>query len=281
MTKKTTTMRSIHNEYLDHRFEIGGEVRRVVSLVSSATEYMGAMGLLEKVVGVSEYCDRYVDTSGMEVVGQYITADIEKILSLKPDLLLMTTGIQRKLGLRLAKAGVPVYNLPLPVSLEGMLENVMLLGGLLDEMGKARALVQEMRGRAAQLRGENVFEKRPRVYIELWLGRYMRAVGGLSYIRDLVELAGGELLYAERAQGYFVPDFAEVKALRPDVHVFFHEPEYRVDGTKLVQERGWDEAIPVVMSDVTMGENVIQDGPSLLDTAVWLREQMREGLRRR
>lgn len=272
----TTTMRSIHNEYLDHRFEVDGEVRRVVSLVSSATEYLGEMGLLDRVVGVSEYCDRYVDTSGMEVVGQYITADVERIVALEPDLLLMTTGIQRKLGLRLAKAGVPVYNLPLPVSFEGMLENVMLLGGLMDEMGRACELVGRLRERAGELRGEVIFERRPRVYVELWLGRHMRAVGGLSYIRDLVEMAGGELVYGERAQGYFVPELDEVKALQPDVHVFFHEPEYRVDGSKLVRERGWDEGIPVVMSDVTMGENVIQDGPSMLDTVLWLREEMRK-----
>ncbi|GAA5493854.1 vitamin B12-binding protein [Rubritalea halochordaticola] len=267
--------RSIHNEYLDHRFEISGEVKRVVSLVSSATEYLGEMGLLDRVVGVSEYCDRYVDTSGMEVVGQYVTADIERIVQLEPDLLLMTTGIQRKLGLRMAKAGVPVYNLPLPVSFEGMLENVMLLGGLMDEMGKARQLVEWLRERAAKLRAEQIFEQRPRVYVELWLGRHMRAVGGLSYIRDLVEMAGGELVYGERSQGYFVPELDEVKRLNPDVYVFFHEPEYRVDGAALVRERGWDESIPVVMSDVTMGENVIQDGPSMLDTVVWLREQMR------
>lgn len=269
-------MRRIHNEYLDHRFDLPDKVERVVCLVSSATEAMGAMSLLEKIVGVSEYCDRYVDTSTMQVVGQYVTADLDAIQALKPDLVLTTTGIQRKLGQRMVKAGIPIYNLNLPSSFEGMLENIMVLGGLLNEMQKARELVLKMRSRAEQMRAVNAGQTRPKIYVELWLGKHMRAVGGYSYIRDLVDLAGAELVYETLAEGYFVPDLEEVKRHDPDAFVFFHEPEYLVDGDALVAERGWNKETPVIMSTVEMGMNMIQDGPSLLDSADWLRKQLEE-----
>lgn len=247
-------------------------------LVSSATEAMDKMGLLDRVCGVSEYCDRYVDTTNIPVVGQYLLADIDKIKELEPDLILLTTGIQKKLSERLAKEGLPIYNLNLPSSFEGMLECVSNMGGLLNEMGKARALVARMRERAAQLRLSNVFETTPNVYVELWLGRHRRAVAGLSYIRDLVEMAGGRLVYSERPEGYFENDLKTIANEAPDVYVFFHEPEYLVDGPTLVKERGWDAAVPYIMSTVKMGENMIQDGPSMLDTAEWLHGQLKEVL---
>ena len=279
MFEMKLVMRSIHNEYLNHRFELPENPMRVVCLVSSATEVMDKLGLLDRVVGVSEYCHRYVDTTNIPVVGQYITADFEKIKELEPDLVLLTTGIQRKLSLKLAGEGVPIYNLNLPCSFAGMLENVALLGGLLNALPEARELVSRMREQFSQCSNVQRCTDRPRVYVELWLGRHRRAVGGLSYISDLVELAGGSLVFGERAVGYFENDLDALPEERPDVYVFFYEPEFLVDGEQLVHERGWDTDIPVIMSTVKMGENMIQDGPSLLDTSAWLHQQLKEELR--
>ena len=271
-------MRAIHNEYLDHRFELVESPRRVVCLVSSATEAMERMGLLERICGVSEYCERYVDTTNIPVVGQYLLADIDAIKALKPDLILLTTGIQKKLSEKLAKEGLPIYNLNLPSSFEGMLECIVNLGGLLNEMTKAQQLVVTMREQAAQLRLQNIFKTPPKVYVELWLGRHRRAVAGLSYIRDLVEMAGGRLVYSDRPVGYFENDLDSMSAEKPDAYVFFHEPEYLIDGAQLIKERGWDSLVPFIMSTVKSGENMIQDGPSMLTTTAWLHQQLKEAL---
>ena len=159
-----------------------------------------------------------------------------------------------------------------------MLENVALLGGLLNVLPDARDLVSSMREQFGRLSKSHRLIDRPRVYVELWLGRHRRAVGGLSYINDLVELAGGSLVFGERAVGYFENDLDSLPEERPDVFLFFHEPEYLVDGEELVHERGWDTDIPVIMSTVKMGENMIQDGPSFLDTSIWLHQQLKEEL---
>lgn len=271
-------MRAIHNEYLSHRFELVDYPKRVVSLVSSATEAMDKMGLHHRICGVSEYCDRYIDTTDIPVVGQYMVADIEAIKALKPDLVLLTTGIQKRLSERLVKEGLPVFNLTLPTSFEGVLENISQLGGLLNEMSKARELVVRLRERAVKLRAVQTFDQQPNVYVELWLGRHRRAVAGLSYIRDIVEMAGGKLCYSDHPEGYFENEFDAINQEAPDVYVFFHEPEYLVDGPTLIKERGWDAAVPYVMSTVKMGESMIQDGPSMLDSAEWLHGQLKEVL---
>jgi len=265
--------RSVLNEYLDHRFELPDSPTRIVSLVSSATEALDRMGLIDRVVGVSAYCDRYISAPAPPVVGEYLNCDIEKIVDLKPDLVLTTTGIQRKLALKLAAKGLPVYPLSLPQSFHGILENNLILGRLINELAKARALSSDMLAKAEKLR-QNAPLHRPKIYLELWLGRHMRAVGGASFINDLIEIAGGNLIFQNHTDDYFMPDFTEVSALKPDIHLFFHEPEYLITPEELVRQRQWNPEIPIIVSTVTSGRNVIQDGPSFLDTAAWLQGQL-------
>jgi len=270
-------MKSIHVELLDYSFELVDCPKRVVSLVSSATEAMDKMGLIDRVVGVSEYCPRYVSGVDGLVVGKYVNCDVEALQALKPDVVLITSGVQLHLGKRLAKLGLPVYVLSLPQSFFGMLENQVVLGGLLGELKRARALSDQMMLRAQALRNANS-GKKPKVYVELWLGRHMRAVGGMSFARDVVEMAGGEMVFGEDSKSYFKPDFDEVRERDPDVFLFFYEPEYEVDPHALVRDRGWNEQIPIVVSTVKIGQNMIHDGPSLLDSAEWLAGELNRAL---
>jgi iron complex transport system substrate-binding protein len=265
--------RNIHCETLDHHFEIADSPTRIVCLLSSATEAIDKMGLMDRVIGVSAYCDRYVQDMTAPVVGEYLNCDIREIKELQPDLILITSGIQRKLGLKLAKERLPVFALPLPQSFHGILENNMILGGLMNELEKARVLCGNMLERAHEL-CKNAPSERPDIYLELWLGRHMRAVGGGSFIQDMISMAGGNLVFRDRTEGYFIPDFDEVSALKPDVHVFFHEPEFLIDPAELVRQRGWNPETKVILSTVDCGRNVIQDGPSFLDSAEWLQQTL-------
>ena len=104
----------------------------------------------------------------------------------------------------------------------------------------------------------------------------MRTIGGLTYIHDLVTMAGGDPIFAKRREGYFVPDLTEVERLRPDLFLLFQELEYPVESKRLLLERGWDKSLKpmIVESTVTRGQNLIQEGPSILETAAWLQNQL-------
>jgi ABC-type Fe3+-hydroxamate transport system substrate-binding protein len=182
--------------------------------------------------------------------------------------------LQRSLGLKLAQKGLPVYALPLPNSFYGILENTVTIGGLMNVLPAARRLCLRMETEAKRIRGRCV-QPRPSVYVELWFGRHMRTIGGLTYIDDLVTMAGGNPLFAERQEGYFVPDLEAVARLRPDLFLLFQELEYPVDAKALISERGWDRSFTpaIVDSTVTRGRNLIQEGPSILETAAWLQNQ--------
>lgn len=228
------------------------------------------MGLADRVAGVSKYCTRYVDTTGKTTVGDYLRIDEEALNTIDADLILLTGGVQLGIARRLAKAGRPVYVLPLPDSFAGILENIRRLGALMGGMSAAHALTTRMETEAARLRASRPVRV-PRVYAELWFGRHPRMAGGLTFIHDLIELAGGENIFADACEGYLKLDLPAVEAARPDVTVLFHEEDdHPLDVPAWRNERGWSNR-NVIESGITRGQNLIHDGPSILDTARWLK----------
>lgn len=263
-------------ELIGHSFEMRAAPQRIVSLVSAATETLALLGCDDRLIGVSPYCARYVDRLEAPVVGDYLKADIGALCRLAPDLVLLTTGVQLPLARRCAAAGLPAFALPVPASRFGIVENVVAVGALVDRLPEARALADALEAEFAGLR--RVAGSRPRVYAELWFGRHPRTAGGRSFVHDLIELAGGDNIFAADPRGYPPLDLLAVEAARPDVLLLFSEPEYPVDPAALLAERGWDRlGLRAVASTVDRGRSLIHDGPSYAATAAWLAGQLRCG----
>jgi ABC-type Fe3+-hydroxamate transport system substrate-binding protein len=155
-----------------------------------------------------------------------------------------------------------------------VLENIRRLGALLDEMDAAHALTRRWEREMAELRAvATARARRPRVYAELWFGRHPRMAGGLSFVHDIVELAGAENILSNAADGYLALDWAEALARRPEVVVLFHEEDdHPLDVAAWRRERGWTGV--VIEAGITPGRNLIHDGPTLTDTARWLRGEL-------
>ena len=249
---------------------------RVVSLVSSATEVLDAVGARHLLVGVTPYCGRYVPGLAAPVVADYLEADEAAVRAVRPDLVVATDGVQLPLARRLAAAGLPVYVLPVPSSRFGLQENAVVLGALTGRLAEARALCDRLEREAAALAAAAP-DPRPKVYAELWFGRHARRPGGRSFVHDLISLAGGDHLFGARPDAWAPLDLEAVAVARPEVVVVFSEPEFPIDAAALVAERGWAAAFGprVVVSTTERGRNLIQDGPSLLETARWLAAELR------
>ncbi|MBT5903657.1 MAG: ABC transporter substrate-binding protein [Opitutaceae bacterium] len=266
--------RLIRCEILDRQIEFPSRPQRVVCLVAGWTEALWQMGLQDSVVGVSKYCQRYVDTAGKVVAGDYLRVDDAMLDRLNPDLILVTGGVQLGLARRWAKQGRPVFVLPLPDGMAGILENIRRLGALMGEMAAAHHLTEQMDDQIAQLgRGSTGGDKPPQVYAELWFGRHPRMAGGLTFVHDIVRLAGGMNILGELAEGYPRLDVAAVERHRPDVVLLFHEADdHPLDVDEWMQERGWAGRwkFQLIACGIEPGRNLIHDGPSILDTVAWL-----------
>jgi len=252
--------------------EIPEHPRRIVSLASGLTEALVHMGYGDSIVGISEFCPRYTPQLQVPIVGDYLKANNAALRDTQPDLILLTTGIQRALAKKLHQEGLPVYLLPLPNSLHGVLENVMALGALVDDMPAARALTQTWNRLFLDLDTDSPTPK-PRVYTELWFGKHVRMAGGLTFVHDLIQAAGGENIFGGRRTGYLELDTKEVERLQPDIFLCFSEPEHPVQAIDLQRERGWN--FPAIQADVSPEHNLIHDGPSMMKAAQWLHEQIR------
>lgn len=251
--------------------EIPEKPCRIVSLASGLTEALVQMGFGRLIAGVSVWCPNFTPELESPIVGDYLSVDEEKLSAVQPDLLLITTGVQRGLARKLYQAGLPIYVLPLQNSLHGIFENIMTLGALLNDLPAARALIARWQATFAELSAQAP-TPRPRVYAEIWFGRHVRMTGGLTFIHDLIETAGGENIFGDARKGYLELDLAEVERRRPDIFLVYSEPELPVQAVDLARERGW--SIPTIQADISPPHNIIHDGPSMMTAARWLHGEM-------
>lgn len=246
--------------------------RRIISLASGLTEALVHMGYGEALVGLSLWCPNFVPQVKAPIVGDYLRVDEAALQAVNPDLILLNTGVQRGLARNLHKAGWPVYVLPLPNSLHGIFENIIALGALVDDLPAARALIQTWQRLFLDLEAHSP-RPRPRVYAEIWFGKHVRMAGGLTFIHDLIQAAGGENLFGEVRKGYLELDLAEVERRRPDIILVYSEPELPVQAVDLARQRGW--AYPTIQAEISPEHNIIHDGPSMMKAAQWLHGEIR------
>ncbi|MCS7057964.1 MAG: helical backbone metal receptor [Meiothermus sp.] len=228
---------------------------RIVSLAPNATDTLFALGLGQRLVGRSAFCYRPAGVLGLPVVSSYTRVRWELLASLEPDLVLVSTGVQRELLQALVERGFPVYPLPLPQSPYGIMENAVLLGALLGVPEAATQLAQGLAERYARL-----YRALPsrRVYLELDLGGPI-TVGRGSYVDEALRHLGLQNIFSQHPQSYFAPELAEVPCRAPELFIYEpkpHRSRARERAEQLMAERGW--ALPLV---VTGGDELAHYGP--------------------
>src|SRR3989304_4546286 len=133
--------------------EVGREVffpfppKRIVSLAPNITEILLNLGMDEEMQGVSIHCIFAEKAKTKVRVGSYIVLDFERIVSLKPDLVIATgAGNTRDMVDRLERLGFPTYVL-FPKNLEGILLSIDHVGQVVDRKKEALRIIQDMKRR--------------------------------------------------------------------------------------------------------------------------------------
>lgn len=165
---------------------------KIISLSPSNTEIVFALGLEDKLVGVTTYCNYPEAALDKPKVGGFSTVDIEKVVEIQPDLILATRIHEAEIIPELERLGLTVLNL-YPQTLDEVLEAITLIGKCTGKEEEASQLVAEMRNRinAITSKTDSLTEaQRPRVFYvvrpePLW------TVGAGHRIHELIVLAGG------------------------------------------------------------------------------------------
>ncbi len=166
--------------------------QRIISLAPSVTETLFALGLGDRVVGVTSYCDYPPEAARKEKVGDTLRPGLEKIVSLKPDLVIASTSSQLEQFVRdLDEVGIPIY-VSNPHTLAGVLASIEVIGAITGVDDRAEELTDKMRARINAVEsGLAAVRERPGVLFILGVEPLI-TVGGASFINELISRAGGD-----------------------------------------------------------------------------------------
>ncbi|MDG6257200.1 MAG: cobalamin-binding protein [Methanomicrobiaceae archaeon] len=120
--------------------------QRIISLAPSNTEILYALGLGDRVVGVTDYCNYPPDVADKATVGGYSTVNVEKVVALHPDLVVAAHGNTGAVIDRLRGLGVCVIALN-PPDIDGILRDIELVGRATGTEAEAATIVADMRAR--------------------------------------------------------------------------------------------------------------------------------------
>ncbi|AGC47945.1 putative ABC transporter periplasmic substrate-binding protein [Myxococcus stipitatus DSM 14675] len=244
--------------------------RRVVCMTEETTEVLYRIGAGELVVGVSGFTVRPPEARKKPRVSSFLDANFERILELKPDLVLGFSDLQADLGRELCKRGVPVY-LFNQRSLAEILQTVRLIGALVGRAEAAETLADELTANLERHSdAAQSLPRRPRIFFEEW---HEPLISGIRWCSELVEVVGGEDICRESraSQGakgrIFEPE--EVARRNPD-GVIASWCGRKAKRDKIASRPGWAQVRAVVDDQLyeVKSSLILQPGPAALSDGV-------------
>ena len=165
--------------------------QRIISLAPSNTEILFALGLGDRVVGVTDYCNYPPDATTIPSVGDYMAPNIEEIIAREPDLVLATNEHEEAIA-QLESQGIAVVGLD-PKNIEDVLATITLVGKLTGQEKEAASLVNEMQKRIKAVTdktGTLSEAQRPRVFYIIWHDPIW-TTGAETFEDELIRMSGG------------------------------------------------------------------------------------------
>jgi iron complex transport system substrate-binding protein len=245
---------------------------RLVCLTEETTETLYLLGEDWRIVGISGFTVRPARARREKPkISAFTSAKIERIVALKPDLVLGFSDLQADIAAALIRAGIEthVFN---HRTVREILRMIGVLGGMIGCSGKAAALNAELRaGLAVVAERARGLARRPRVYFEEWDAPQISAI---AWVSELIGIAGGQDCFPELAREALgrqriIVDPLEVPRRAPDI-IFgsWCGKKFRPD---LVAERpGW-AGIPAVRNGFVReikSAIILQPGPAALTDGV-------------
>ena len=175
--------------------------QRIVSLVPSATEMIFALGGEARLVGRTDFCDHPAAAAAKPSVGGMINPNLETIVTLKPDLVIVTSsGNRAETFTQLTRLRIPVYQVAAERIAE-VKDVARRLGTLTGRESAVGPLLDQIDRRVARVREAVKPFGRPRILYVLWPDPLI-VPGSRSLVTELIDIAGGHSITAADAEDY-------------------------------------------------------------------------------
>ncbi|HEY7475408.1 MAG TPA: helical backbone metal receptor [Vicinamibacterales bacterium] len=173
--------------------------QRVVSLIPAVTEMVYAIGAGPQVVGVGSFDTYPPEIASLPRVGGLLDPDVERILSLKPDLVIVY-GTQTDLRLQLERAGINLFSYK-HGGLADVMNTIRALGARLGRTETAERVAVELENRLSAIRSRVSGRARPKTLLvfgrDALALRGIFASGGTGFVHDMLTIAGGDNVFAD------------------------------------------------------------------------------------
>lgn len=232
----------------------GAMPQRVVSLAPSVTETLFALGLGDRVVGVTRYCDYPPEATRKPKVGGYYDPNYEAILSLKPDLVIVLAANEDHKS-KFEALGLDALEVD-NERVEGILNSILKIGERLGAEDKAEALVRGIKSRMGKLAKDVNGGRKPKILISV--GRNMGTgsisdvyiAGEKTFYDDLISLAGGVNAYRGASLAYPAVSAEGIIRMKPDLII---------DMVPDIEKEGWDEGDIVKEWESVLGVEALNE----------------------
>jgi iron complex transport system substrate-binding protein len=192
--------------------------RRIVSLSPSNTEIVYALGLGDELVGNTQYCNYPEAALAVTKVGGFSDVDIERVVSVQPDLILASNIHEEKVLPSLAQLGIPIMVIH-PITLKGINADITLLGQITGQAQKAAELTANLQTRVEAIKTQTAQTTgdKPRILYVTWHDPLYSA-GDNTITGELIKIAGGVNIAAE-LNGYATMTLEQVVERNPQIIV--------------------------------------------------------------
>lgn len=240
--------------------------QRIVCLTTETVEVLYLLEEQDRLVGISGYTTRpAIARQEKPKVAAFTSAKIDKILALKPDLVLGFSNLQADIAAELIKAGLEVHVFN-QRSVEEILSMIQTTGRLVGAETKANKIVKELQSHIemAKVTAKTLTQK-PKVYFEEWDEPMMCSI---RWAAELIEFAGGEDCFPELTKFHSAKDrvvtSAQVIERQPDIMIgSWCGKKFQAEDVK--QREGW-QSIPAVKNNMLFeikSADILQPGPSV------------------
>jgi len=212
---------------------------RIVSAAPSITEILFALGLGDRVVGVTSFCHYPPEAARKPKIGNYLRPNVEEILSLRPDVVFAERSMIRQ-ALQLPSLNLNVIELD-DSTVSGIYESIRKIGQVAGVSERAEALSRSIRAELDSVRRRTA--RLPRSRVLFVVGRTpdkiedLIAAGSASYLNELLEIAGGENIVKDSPVAYAKISVEEGLARNPEVIIDMGEMARTVGVTEKDKRR--------------------------------------------
>jgi cobalamin transport system substrate-binding protein len=238
--------------------------RRIISIIPATTEMLFAMGAGDRVVAIGSYDKFPLEVEKLPRVGALLDPDVERIISLRPDLVVLY-GTQQDLRAQLERAQIPYFPY-VHKGLPDISETIRALGARVGVGARANALAAKLEQQIQGVRAK--VASRPRVKTLVVFGRErgtlrgIDASGGYGFLHDMLEAAGGINVLADIKTQAVQMSTEMVLARAPEVIL---ELQYGRDNSR-ADLKPWDTlaTVPAVRNKrvyLLQGEEFVVPGP--------------------